>query len=972
MQHHDFFVWRFRWLFAAPFLALAASLVLTAAGSASRHEQLRRLGAYHAQAQKQLPTLETVLLHLAEDYIAPERLDPPRLLKSGVMAIERRVPECLLEYPVDEVLQMQCSGRTARVTLSQIANIEAVSGAMQKFLSILPPAGLSASLKFDIINAMLAELDPHTNLLDPDVYRELKTGTQGSFSGVGIVVTVRNGYLTVIAPMDGSPAARAGIRPGDRIVRIGDVSVANTSLAEAVNFLRGRPGTSVSVWVERENESQWLHFVLQRSVIQLSSVESRMLPENVAYVRIRQFSQNTSAELRRHLERLLEQGAQKLILDLSSNPGGLLSQAEKSASLFLENSIIFSTVGRNHRVEDVRRATSTPLWRRPMAVLINGGSASAAEILAGTLKVNERALVMGETSFGKGSIQVIHEFEDDSALKMTVAHYLAGGRLPIHARGVNPHVRVHYIDVDENPFHLTHPEHLPPRQEEAPLFGPVEDPVWADLHLMASQGKHIQDMDTQAPPELIDAARRLLAENRGAWDPQAIAAWAARESARSQEAFIAQLGRKGVDWNDGETDFSRVKLDAKLRLSVADDAIRAGETLAGLVTLHNLGTAPAHRLVALVRGGLDGTVQEYPIGKLGPGERYTLAFSFTVPQGHPMGPWPVFVRFACLDPHAPAGTGYLPADMETWVRVQPAAQNDIRVHYHFMDDISGNGDGLLQPGERGRIRMHVMNAGTERNSGVTMGFRGLPSGVEITPSRFVWEPLSPGETRTRDFLVQASENAEPSETLPLAFLDFRTGVRMESRLPLHVSPPAPGPVDTQGMFLVRTESPLSGCAGQERLVLGFVEKGASFPVLGTQGQWVKIQLAPDRTAFVSRNAGALASPDATPLLSPRWSPAWQMVQPRIDVVQALPLRTGERERFSVRVSHPWRLMDAVVEVFGENRAYRKILFISSDGRNELHLAPMVPLFPGKNRLVVTARSTPDLSNRWEQITYRQP
>jgi hypothetical protein len=155
--------------------------------------------------------------------------------------------------------------------------------------------------------------------------------------------------------------------------------------------------------------------------------------------------------------------------------------------------------------------------------------------------------------------------------------------------------------------------------------------------------------------------------------------------------------------------------------------------------------------------------------------------------------------------------------------------------------------------------------------------------------------------------------------------------------------------------------------------VGIAEKGASFLVTGTQGQWVRIQLTPDRSAFVARKAGNLAASDAIFLLSPRWTPVWQVVPPSIDVSMELPLRTKDMQTpFSVRVFHPWRLMDAEVEVFGENSQYVKVIFVSGQNRNELHLAPVVPLFPGRNRVVVSVRSTPELKRTWEQYVYREP
>jgi len=317
---------------------------------------------------------------------------------------------------------------------------------------------------------------------------------------------------------------------------------------------------------------------------------------------------------------------------------------------------------------------------------------------------------------------------------------------------------------------------------------------------------------------------------------------------------------------------------------------------------------------------------------------------------------------------------FLPANIKTWVRIQPSDMPNIQLHYQFLDDDGGNGDGLLQPGERGLLRLYVRNAGPKPTESITLGFR-LPagSGMEIHPARFSYNRLLSQEIRVHDFTVRADENAEPSDASPLLFVDFRMPQRLEMRLPLHVSAQAPGPVESTGIFQLATEAPLSGCAGQEWSPVGIAEKGSSFPVIGTQGQWVRIRLTPDRSAFVARKSGNLASPEAIPLLSPRWTPVWQVVSPSIDVLRELPLRTkNARETLSVRLFHPWRLLDAEVEVFGENSQYAKVIFVSGQNRNELHINPTIPLFEGKNRVVVSVRSTPELSNRWEQHVYREP
>ena len=977
---HPFFAWRFRVLFWAPIVSVVLAGMLAVVGRPSPREQAQRIRAAHpARKGTRLAVLSTVLLRVKEDYIDPGRMDPQRMFLAAVHMLERTTPE-LSSVVEGDTVRLFSRDREETHSLSELQAPLDLFNAMQRVFQMLAgsPDFEPVQREVEAINAMLGTLDSHTALLPPEVYRELKTGTQGSFSGVGIVVTVKDGYLTVIAPMDGTPAARAGILPGDRIVRIGDVSVTNTTLNEAVNLLRGKPGTSISVWIERPSEPQWRHFVLERSVIRLSSVTSQRLAGDVGYVRIRQFSQNTASELEQHLARLQADGARALVLDLYNNPGGLLKQAEKVADLFLPDGIIYSAVGQQRRVSEVRRAGAQgTVWSYPMIVLCNQGSASAAEILAGALKVHRRALVMGETSFGKGSIQMINEFDDDSALKMTIAHYLAGGTLAIQSLGVKPHLAVETFDLDHNPHELflRGREQAP---EATPLVGQPDAPPWATVQVVAQSvaGAGVQDSDSSAPPELVDAARRLLGQprTRQEWERGLVGEWSQKESEAAMLQLIEQLGKKGVDWTLGPAGQGKARLEARLRLN-GDGRIRAGETLAGIVTLVNLGTAPVYRVGAIVRNTPESQAREYLFGHLDPGEQRTVAFAYPVDANHPHGIWPLSIRFFSTAP-APGGEPrILPADLESWIEILPAPRAEFLVHHHFMDDLAGNGDGLLQPGEKGRLRVYVMNAGTVMADAVHVGLKALtPEGVEVVEGRFQMSRLLPQETRSHDFVVTARPDARVTvSALHLRLEEPRFSRLLEARIPLSVRASAPGPIEVDGIFQFLGNTPLSGGAEPESQTIGLAGAGATFPVVGSQGQWVKVQLAPDRTAFAPRSAGNLVASDSVPLLSPRWIPVWQIQGPRIEVSQDLPLRNAASQvELSARLSHPRQILDATVEVTGGQGYYVKVLAVPGRGRTELEIHPRIPLVPGRNRVSITLRSTPQLKTRWEQIVYYTP
>ncbi len=293
------------------------------------------------------------------------------------------------------------------------------------------------------IRGMLETLDPHSVYMSPEIYRELKVDTRGRFDGIGIEVTVRDGLLTVVAPIKGSPADRAGIQAGDRILKINGVSTKRMNLGEAVSHMRGRRGSHVTLTLGREGRRTPFDLTIVRRVIKVPSVSARLIDDRFAYVNIINFQQGTARAVDKALKRLGKQHEiEGLILDLRHNPGGLLEQAVAVSDLFLSDGLIVSTKNRDREIDRhvARSQGSEPDY--PIVVLVDGGTASASEIVAGALQDQGRALVMGTTSFGKGSVQTVIDLGDGAALKLTIAHYFTpSGRL-IHERGIEPDVVV--------------------------------------------------------------------------------------------------------------------------------------------------------------------------------------------------------------------------------------------------------------------------------------------------------------------------------------------------------------------------------------------------------------------------------------------------------------------------------------------------------------------------------------------------
>jgi len=306
-------------------------------------------------------------------------------------------------------------------------------------------------LIYAAMKGMLASLDPHSQFMDPDDFKEMQDDTRSRFNGLGIEVSVKSGFLTVITPMEDTPAAKAGILSGDQIVRINGNSTDKMELQDAVNVLRGVPGQKVTLTILRPSTKEIKDYPLDRAEIKLQSVKGAKLldPEfagafKIGYVRLIQFNEPTADELEKALDELQKHGMQALVLDLRNNPGGLLNSAVDVCAQFLPpNTTVVSTQGRvpSQQTDYATSAVAKQRPRFPMAVLVNEGSASGAEIVAGALKDLHRAVIVGETTFGKGSVQNVMQLPDGSALRFTTAKYYTPSKQVIHATGVAPNIR---------------------------------------------------------------------------------------------------------------------------------------------------------------------------------------------------------------------------------------------------------------------------------------------------------------------------------------------------------------------------------------------------------------------------------------------------------------------------------------------------------------------------------------------------
>jgi len=360
-------------------------------------------------------------------------------------------------------------GRVSAVAKETYENIEMFTNVLALVQKNYVDPVTTKQLIDGAITGMLNALDPHSAYLPPEMYRELQVDTRGSFGGLGIEITTKNNVLTVVSPIEDTPAYRAGMKPGDQIIKIEDEFTKDMPLVEAVKKMRGPKGTTIRLTIRREGVPNLIDLTLTREVIKIQSVKSRMLEKGYGYLRLTQFQERTDDDMQKALSKLEQENGGPLaglVLDLRNNPGGLLTQAIKVADEFIDSGLVVYTDGRldNQKQKYFAHKAGTHS-EFPMIVLVNGGSASASEIVAGALQDHKRALVLGTQTFGKGSVQTILPLEESAAIRLTTARYYTPNGRSIQATGITPDIVLDNVIVhakaDGPAFPMVREENLP-------------------------------------------------------------------------------------------------------------------------------------------------------------------------------------------------------------------------------------------------------------------------------------------------------------------------------------------------------------------------------------------------------------------------------------------------------------------------------------------------------------------------------
>jgi carboxyl-terminal processing protease len=987
--------------------------------------------------------LSKVIMAVKDQYVDPSRVEPREMVVAALEAVEKTVAEVMVQGDARSPKLVLTVGSASRdLDLSAVDSLWTTRIIMGEAMGFIQDHLVAhddlRQIEYAAVNGMLSTLDPHTVLLEPKAFKDMKLSTRGEFGGIGFVIAMRDGNLTVVKVLKGTPAQRAGVKAKDVITKIEEQSTVEMDLNDAVDRLRGKPQTRVSITIQRVG-AEPKRLSLVREIIKVETVpQAKLLDGNVGYIRLSQFSANSRDDVVRTVREERARAGGKLaglVLDLRGNPGGLLEQAVQVSDLFLQSGVIVKTVGGGRTLE-VKEAGSDAddLSTLPLVVLVNNGSASASEILAGALKNNGRALLVGRQTFGKGSVQVLQDFKEpgrsseEVALKLTIAQYLTPGDVSIQEVGITPDVlllpgralkeQINFfapprsmgeIDLDR---HLSNPgqrdeaeeraEARNKRVERAPLelrylLDEKDDQVARALRRQASEDsadghtelspEQVEDEEADADPDQVKEdyqirfARELIL--RAPFDDRARLLEAARalvaerheEEERRLETRLKELG---VDWNPGPATAAAPAGTPRAAITlsppVSRDA-RAGDVYPWTVSVENRGDAPFRRLRAFTLAEKNPILdrREFVFGTIRPGERRSWVVPVRLPRGLDSRRDEVTLRFE-------DDAGQAPPDVDTSVGVVEVPGPKFAFSLQVDDSSGGNGDGLAQRGESFTLRVDVRNAGAGASGRKTfVAIRNLgDEKVFVKKGREILGALKPGESRAARLEIELRKGSR-AETMPfrVSVVDEKSNEYVSDKIEWPVArdepahAPAGGAVRVEGGELL-----VRGGASVTAPAVATARKGAVLPVDARYGSLYRVQWQKGRFGFVpASEVKVVRAARAGTVVA-----AWQREPPRIalspDPVRGSPVVDVDTFRLSgsavvaPSADPSSRLRDVFVFVNDQKVFFRVVP--EEAGAQRLEFQTDLPLKPGQNLVTVVAREDEEFQSRRSVVIFRRP
>ncbi len=972
-------------------------LALLSPSSAGHAGTTSAEGRYDLRSRR---ILTQVILLIKENYVDPSRIKPPDMLLASLDQIEKTVPEIMVDAsgaPKHVKVFVGNAERDFDLTINYPWEIGYKLRDVFEFIqdNISPEQDLK-DIEYAAINGMLSTLDPHSVLLKPESFEDVKMATKGEFGGLGISIAVKDGALTIISPMEGTPASRAGLKALDKITQIGEESTINMSIDEAVQRLRGKPNTKVQISVMRQGWNEAKKFMMTRAIIKIESVSSELLSGNVGYIRLRSFQQNSFDDVYSHLGKLKAKAGGKLkglVFDLRNNPGGLLDQAILISDLFIASGPLVITVGEGNKKREEKDATLAGTETElPVVTLISGGSASASEIVSGALKNHNRSVIVGQQSFGKGSVQVLYDFKDQSALKLTIAQYLTPGDISIQSVGITPDVVLHPGIIDKagimmfaQPNMMREKDlekHLdrqndqkgltdaPPTETLTYLLDPKKQTDSGDADELVDSSaadKFTEDFEIKFAKEL---AQRSVTPDRRRMLENAEPLFKKYEKELDDKVTKTFAGI-GIDWAPGtkaNSPDAPVTVSLQITLKSAKDKaagapvtrLKAGDEIVVTATAKNEGTEELDRVYGITQSDDPMFDQrEFIFGKLAPQQSRTWELPIKVPKDSYTRTDEIKIKLNGFN--AKTANGRL------------LATNDELASPHFafhwqLHDEHGNGDGVLQVGEDEEMRVTVKNVGRGTAQETLVTLKNLAGeNVYIVDGRAKLGALAPNEEKEATLHFSVKSGAKKDADLRLSVIDTALQESVGEKISFDVGEKPTAKTEPKRGFakITADRTPILAGAGNTTDTLAYAKAGTTLKIVNavSEGDATFYRVSLDKThqGYVASTAAEVTTSENK--ASKKLVSAFPHSSP--DVVITEGMRGTRTLTATVPVRGTAIDAHAMRDIFvfvNDKKVYYKSaqgLALGEDGLYRQPFETDVPLKVGANTIKVFAREDED-------------
>ncbi len=762
----------------------------------SREKRELALNFFQKLLQKnedtELSLINDVLDKIETNYVDLTKADPQAMFSNALSYLQRLIGELYVNRTQD-TLSLKIGDKEEKFDLKHLKNFIILRKYIKTAYTFIKN-NLTEDIKLDDIKSTMAAgmvdtLDTHSKLLLKEAFRDLTTGTTGEFGGLGIVISLKNGLLTIIAPIADTPAYKAGIMAGDIITRIGDASTVNMNLDEAVELMRGLKGTVITIHILRKTFEQPKPFTLTRDIIKIVSVESVLLSQNIGYIKIKNFQKDTTKNLRRAIKALEKEAKAKLgglIVDLRSNPGGLLDQAVEVSDVFLDEGTIVSTVGLNNKLNEIQEASVNQSYTTvPLVVLVNEGSASASEIVAGAIKVNNRGLIVGLPTFGKGTVQSLYRLEEEKALKLTIAQYLAGGKAVIQSYGISPDVQLIPAIISEDSLLLfkdtfmIHEEdlenHIKPEdtknilREKSPynlkylvkIENESKDDELPKSTYLEKIDKNIEKNDFNV---LFSTA---LLQKYGDKDSkrflEKIGPLVSEYDGKEEEKIKDALDKRKINWDKPQDENSIPSDSIDFSVSFDKKEIQAGDEIKIVAKITNKTNQALHRVFAISTSEnylFDHL--EFIFGKIEPKEEKKYVQKVKIPEYDISKLDTVHFTLYAKDKE------HTITDQYAYIKVHELSKPTFAYQYEVIDNgqgtSKGNGNGIMEEGESIDLALTIKNVGQGNAREVLSVIKSEdPDAIFLKEGRVTVGSLQPNEIKKATFNFDIKKMIKPLE-----------------------------------------------------------------------------------------------------------------------------------------------------------------------------------------------------------------